>query len=78
MADALIRAIQNLHDIELYHGDLKPENILVRELGGKFNILLLDMFDLDLDGVSPSNSEYSPSTDVSATALVIAMRYIKL
>lgn len=68
LADALIRAIQNLHDIELYHGDLKPENILVRELDGKFNILLLDMFDLDLDGVSPSNSEYSPSTDVSATA----------
>lgn len=52
LADALIRAIQNLHDIELYHGDLKPENILVRELDGKFNILLLDMFDLDLDGVS--------------------------
>ncbi len=68
LADALIRAIHNLHNLELYHGDLKPENILVHEQNGKLNILLLDMFDLDLDGISPSNSEYSPATDVSATA----------
>ncbi len=68
LADALIRAIQNLHDIELCHGDLKPENILVRERNGKLSVMLLDMFDLDLDGISPSNSEYSPVTDVSAAA----------
>ncbi|MDC9623147.1 AAA domain-containing protein [Xenorhabdus sp. XENO-7] len=68
LADAIIRAIHNLHDLELSHGDLKPENILVREIEGKLSILLLDMFDLDLDGLAPSNSDYSPKTDVSATA----------
>ncbi|MCG3471633.1 AAA domain-containing protein [Xenorhabdus bovienii] len=68
LADALIRAIHHLHDIELDHGDLKPENILIRKQDGKLSILLLDMFDLDLDGISPSNSEYAPVTDVSATA----------
>ncbi|MDH8479218.1 hypothetical protein QIG78_25650, partial [Klebsiella pneumoniae] len=34
----------------------------------KLGILLLDMFDLELDGLAPANSEYSPTTDVSATA----------
>jgi serine/threonine protein kinase len=68
LADAIIRAIHNLHDLELSHGDLKPENILVRELDGKLNILLLDMFDLDLDGLAPSNSEFAPTIDVSTTA----------
>lgn len=68
VADALIRAIHNLHDLELDHGDLKPDNILVREHCGKLSVLLLDMFDLNLDRLSPSNSEYSPVADVSATA----------
>ncbi|MER4850648.1 AAA family ATPase [Klebsiella pneumoniae] len=68
LADALIRAVHNLHDLDLSHGDLKPENLLVQAEGGKLGILLLDMFDLDLDGLAPANSEYSPTTDVSATA----------
>lgn len=68
LADAIIRAIHNLHDLELSHGYLKPENILVREEGGKLSILLLDMFDLDLDGLAPSNSYYAAHIDVSATA----------
>ncbi|MEZ8189177.1 MULTISPECIES: AAA domain-containing protein [unclassified Vibrio] len=68
LADALIRAVHNLHDLDLSHGDLKPENLLVQTEGDKLNILFLDMFDLDLDGLSPTNSEYAPITDVSATA----------
>ncbi|HAS6459670.1 TPA: AAA domain-containing protein [Vibrio parahaemolyticus] len=68
LADALIRAVHNLHDLDLSHGDLKPENLLVQTEGDKLNILFLDMFDLDLDGLSPTNSEYAPVTDVSATA----------
>ncbi|XOO20557.1 AAA domain-containing protein [Edwardsiella ictaluri] len=68
LADALIRAVHNLHDLDLSHGDLKPENLLVQAEGGKLSILLLDMFDLDLDGLAPANSEYAPTTDVSATA----------
>ncbi|MDQ9286419.1 AAA family ATPase [Escherichia marmotae] len=68
LADALIRAVHNLHDLDLSHGDLKPENLLVQMEGGKLGILLLDMFDLDMDGLAPRNSEYAPTTDVSATA----------
>lgn len=68
LADALIRAVHNLHDLDLSHGDLKPENLLVQAEGDKLNILFLDMFDLDLDGLAPTNSEYSPTIDVSATA----------
>lgn len=68
VADALIRAVHNLHDLDLSHGDLKPENLLVQAEGGKLGILLLDMFDLDLDGLAPANSEYAPTNDVSATA----------
>lgn len=68
LADALIRAVHNLHDPDLSHGDLKPENLLVQMEGDKLGILFLDMFDLDLDGLAPSNSEYAPTTDVSATA----------
>lgn len=68
LAEALIRAVHNLHDLDLSHGDLKPENLLVQAEGGKLSILLLDMFDLDLDGLAPANSEYAPTTDVSATA----------
>ncbi|MDH8410017.1 hypothetical protein QIG85_26480, partial [Klebsiella pneumoniae] len=68
LADALIRAVHNLHDLDLSHVDLKPENLLVQAEGGKLGILLLDMFDLELDGLAPANSEYSPTTDVSATA----------
>lgn len=68
LADALIRAIHHLHDIELDHGDLKPENILILKKDNKLSILLLDMFDFDLDGVALSNSDYAPATDVSATA----------
>ncbi|KGK17164.1 AAA domain-containing protein [Vibrio navarrensis] len=68
LADALLRAVHNLHDLDLSHGDLKPENLLVQTEGDKLGILFLDMFDLDLDGLAPTNSEYSPTTDVSATA----------
>ncbi|ACQ93525.1 NERD domain protein [Tolumonas auensis DSM 9187] len=68
IADNIIRAINKIHDLELSHGDLKPENILVQENDGKLNVVLLDMFDMDLNGLSPSNSTYSPKSDVSASA----------
>ncbi|PSU22710.1 NERD nuclease [Photobacterium phosphoreum] len=68
VSNALIRAIHKLHDLELSHGDLKPENILVQNNDGKLNIILLDMFDMDLDGLSPSNSMYAPKSDVSSSA----------
>ncbi|WP_340700275.1 AAA domain-containing protein [Vibrio harveyi] len=68
IADSLMRAIHKLHDLELSHGDLKPDNILVQDANGKPCILLLDMFDIDVDGLAPSNSEYSPNVDISASA----------
>lgn len=68
LADALIRAIHNLHDLELSHGNLNPENILIHKQDDKLNIILLNMFDLDLDGVTPNNSEYCPTAEVSTTA----------
>ncbi len=68
LADSLIRAIHSLHDIELNHGDLKPDNVLIYNNGDKLDVILIDMFDLDLDGVSPANYEYAPAIDVSATA----------
>jgi len=68
VADEVIRAVHKLHDLELSHGDLKPENILVQVLEGKLNVVLLDMFDMDLDGLAPSNTMYAPKADVSSTA----------
>lgn len=68
VADEIIRAINKIHDLELSHGDLKPENILVQENDCKINVLLLDMFDMDFSGLSPSNTMYSPKSDVSASA----------
>ncbi|MBF4248008.1 hypothetical protein EA004_23980, partial [Vibrio anguillarum] len=68
ITDSLMRAIHKLHDLELSHGDLKPDNILVQDDNGKLCILLLDMFDIDIDGLAPSNSKYSPDIDVSASA----------
>ncbi|BBM64081.1 hypothetical protein VA249_18150 [Vibrio alfacsensis] len=68
VADKIIRAINKLHDLELSHGDLKPENILVQVNDGKLNIVLLDMFDMDLNGLAPSNTMYAPKSDVSSSA----------
>lgn len=68
VADEIIRAVNKMHDLDLSHGDLKPENILVQETEGCINVLLLDMFDMDFSGLSPSNSMYAPKADVSSSA----------
>ncbi|MCG9647969.1 AAA domain-containing protein [Vibrio brasiliensis] len=68
IADALLRAIHKVHDLELPHGDLKPENILIQQNDNDLNVLLLDMFDMDAECMAPCNSEYSPKNDVSAFA----------
>ncbi|MDD9950870.1 MAG: protein kinase [Zetaproteobacteria bacterium] len=63
MADA-IDGVRHLHDHGLMHRDLKLENIMGKRVGYSLTAKIVD-----LDGISPTTTEYTRTKDVQASQL---------
>jgi len=44
---ALVRGIEDIHQLNEYHGDLHPENIIVNRFGLAFDLKVLDLYHWD-------------------------------
>lgn len=66
--DKLIKSVEHLHGLDLYHGDLHPENIILSKTSDGFDLTLIDIPDFCVDGEEPKNHLYSPENIDKCTA----------
>ncbi|WP_109406199.1 AAA domain-containing protein [Proteus faecis] len=66
--EKLIKSIEHLHGLGLYHGDLHPENIILSKTVDGLNLTLIDTPDFCIDDDEPKNHLYSPENIDNCTA----------
>ncbi|RMA82676.1 AAA domain-containing protein [Umboniibacter marinipuniceus] len=65
--DQIVRGIEYLHGIEVFHGDLHPGNVIVLDDGDGLSVRFIDYLDFVKSGERVRNHRYSPTNIDSAS-----------